>query len=601
MHSRLLVSGLSRSLPPLPPSPALPCPPCVEGRQRAAPHSSFPPTTAPLQTLHIDVWGLAHVSGQGRERYFLLVVDDYMRYTTVFPLRSKGEVPHVLIPWIREVRLQLRKRFHEDLLVLHLHFERGGELSSDLLRDFCRGEGILQSFLLLASPQKNGIAERCIGLVMEVARTSMIHAAAPHFQWPFAVGNASVFRVWGSHAFVRDTFADKLSARAIPCVFLGFPLDAPGWQFYHPTSRCVLPSQDVTFDKSVPFYRLVPYRSAPLPSPPLFLASGPPPVDPLPPQGPTPSGVSQEDLLPGIVHVEVAVDSGASRGPTSGGAEPAGAGPGGAESEGAGSGGAEPGGDEPAGVDLGGAEHAGAEPGGPEPEGAELGGAESEGAESGGAELRGTASSGGPTGASPRLSPQPEPLSPQQLREWFARRTRLWSGAAGAGDTATGGTGAGGGGATSLGGAGVPARSGGPRGVGAGGAGGDRAGDPGTGSAGAGGFGASDPGGTGAARAGIAAGVGAGGFGVGAAGGSRAAGPRGACNGGTGAAGAGGAAGVGAGDTEAGGVGPGGAGAVGAGSGGTGQLRPYFVSLLQQVLWSPVFYWPYSSLTVSTA
>ncbi|CAI7833835.1 unnamed protein product, partial [Closterium sp. NIES-53] len=35
MHSRLLVSGLPRSLPPLPPSPALPCLPCVEGRQRA--------------------------------------------------------------------------------------------------------------------------------------------------------------------------------------------------------------------------------------------------------------------------------------------------------------------------------------------------------------------------------------------------------------------------------------------------------------------------------------------------------------------------------------------------------------------------------------
>ncbi|CAI7875248.1 unnamed protein product [Closterium sp. NIES-53] len=31
MHSRLLVSGLPRSLPPLPPSPAPPCLPCVEG------------------------------------------------------------------------------------------------------------------------------------------------------------------------------------------------------------------------------------------------------------------------------------------------------------------------------------------------------------------------------------------------------------------------------------------------------------------------------------------------------------------------------------------------------------------------------------------
>ncbi|CAI7773889.1 unnamed protein product, partial [Closterium sp. NIES-53] len=74
-----------------------------------------------------------------------------------------------------------------DLPILRLHFDRGGEFSSDLLRDFCRGEGILQSLTLPDSPQQNGIDERRIGLVMEVARTSTIHAAAPHFLWPFAV------------------------------------------------------------------------------------------------------------------------------------------------------------------------------------------------------------------------------------------------------------------------------------------------------------------------------------------------------------------------------------------------------------------------------
>ncbi|CAI7915359.1 unnamed protein product, partial [Closterium sp. NIES-53] len=92
MASRVLVSGHPRSLPPLPPGPAPTCVPCVKGRQRAAPHSSeFPPTEAPLQTLHMDVWGPTRVRGQGHERYFLLVVDDYSRYTTVFPLCSKGE------------------------------------------------------------------------------------------------------------------------------------------------------------------------------------------------------------------------------------------------------------------------------------------------------------------------------------------------------------------------------------------------------------------------------------------------------------------------------------------------------------------------------
>ncbi|CAI7879319.1 unnamed protein product [Closterium sp. NIES-53] len=192
MASRALVSGLPRSLPPLPPRPAPTCVPCVEGRQRATPHSSsFPPTEAPLQTLHMDVWGPACVRGQGHERYFLLIVDDYSRYTRVFPLRSKGEVPGVLIDWIHGTRRQLSEKFGSDLPVLRMHSDRGREFSSNLLRAFCRLEGIRQTFTLLASPQQNEIAERRIGMVMDVARTSMIHAAAPHFLWPFAVQYAA--------------------------------------------------------------------------------------------------------------------------------------------------------------------------------------------------------------------------------------------------------------------------------------------------------------------------------------------------------------------------------------------------------------------------
>ncbi|CAI7849830.1 unnamed protein product, partial [Closterium sp. NIES-54] len=180
------------SLPPLLRSPVLPCLPSVERRQRAAPHSSeFPRTTAPLQTLHMDVWGLAPVSGMDQECYFLLVVDEYTCYTAVFPLRRKADVSGVLIPWIRTARRQLCNRFWWDLPVLRLHSDRGGNFSSDLLEEFCRDEGIRQTSMLPASPQQNRIAERRIGLIMEVARTSMIHAAAPHFLWLFAVRYAA--------------------------------------------------------------------------------------------------------------------------------------------------------------------------------------------------------------------------------------------------------------------------------------------------------------------------------------------------------------------------------------------------------------------------
>ncbi|CAI7801763.1 unnamed protein product [Closterium sp. NIES-54] len=274
---------------------ALVIPPCLVF-ERAAPHSSeFPPTEAPLQNLHMDVWGPARVREQGHERYFLLVVDDYSRYTTVFPLRRKGEVT--------------------------------------------------ETFTLPTSPQQNGIAEHRIVMVVDVARTSMIDAAAPHFLWSFC--------------------PQYFCGQAV----IGFPHDAPGWQFYHPNSRRVLSSQDVTFDESVSYYHLFPYRTAPLPPPPLFLAPGAPPVDRVKP-------------------VKVADDSDKHNILTARGAEPVGAGPGGAE--------------------PGVAESEGAEPGGAEP-----GGAESE-----------CAASGGPPGVPSRR----EPLSPQRLREWYARRCSRFGG-----------------------------------------------------------------------------------------------------------------------------------------------------------------------------
>ncbi|CAI5955568.1 unnamed protein product [Closterium sp. NIES-64] len=468
---------------PSPPGPGPPCVPCVEGRLRATPHSSpFPPTEAPMQTLHMDVWGPACVHGQGHERYFLLVVDDYSRYTTVFPLRSKGEVTEVLIDWIRAARLQLRRSFCSDFLVLRLHSDRGGEFSSGLLRAYCRARGIRQTFTLPDSPQQNGIAERRIGIVMDVARTSMVHAAAPHFLWPFAVrytahqlnlqprvsrpetspallwtgkvGDASAFRVWGSRAFVRDLSADKLSPRAAPCVFLGFPTDAPGWQFYHPSSRRVLSSQDVTFDESVPFYRLFPYRTPSLPPPPDFLTQL------------TRSRLlvtlvllrvlSLEVLTLGVLCAEVPSLEVLLLGVR----ELGGAGPGSATAEGAEPGGAEPGGTVPGAAELGGAGSGGAGSGAAEPGGTESRAAEPGGATSGAAEPSSTvegAGAAGPGAAGPAGTSRagaPEGV----VAETTAVCPGGGSAAGAAGGPATGGVG--GGGAVAEGAGAVSAESG---------------------------------------------------------------------------------------------------------------------------------------------
>ncbi|CAI7830331.1 unnamed protein product [Closterium sp. NIES-53] len=280
-------------------------------------------------------------------------------------------------------------------------------------------------------------------MVMDVARTSMIHVAAPHFLWPVAVQYAAHQINLQPRVSLPETtptlwWTGKLSSHAVPCVFLGFPPDAPRWQIYHPTLCRVLSSQDVTFDESVSYYH---------------------PAEP----------------------VEVAVDSGAARG-----AEPAGVGTGGARTGGR------------------------AEPGG---------------AESGHVEPAGTASGCAEPGGAPGVLSRREPLSPQQLREWYSRHCRGVAGAA-RGATAAGAAGAAGGAAGATGGA-----------AGAGAIGATR---------GAAGAGAARAAGGAARAAGGAAGAVGGAAGAGAAGGAA---PATAAGGVAGAVAAGGAAGAAGGAT----------------------------------------------------
>ncbi|CAI5508688.1 unnamed protein product, partial [Closterium sp. Naga37s-1] len=381
MASHRLVSSLPRVLPSLPPSPAPPCTPCIAGRLRAAPHSSsLRPATAPFQTLHLDVWGPAPTQGPERERYFLVVVDDFSRYTTVFPLAKKSEVTSTLIRWLLATEGTRGRR------VSCLHSDRGGEFRSGILAGFCGEQGIVQSWTLSESPQQNGVAERRIGLVMDIARTSMIHAHEPHFLWPAhqlnlqlrvsrpeasptslwtrSPGVGSACCVWGCLALVRDTSAVNLSARAVPCVFLSFPVASADWSFYHPPLHHFLDSRDVRFDESVSYYTRYPCRGLSVPPPPLFLAPSLPPA-PAPPVTVDSVGVGAGGAATG----DARSGGARSRGAGAGGAGTGGASSGGAGAGGAGTGGASSGGAGVGGPGTGGARTGGVGAGDPDPVG----------------------------------------------------------------------------------------------------------------------------------------------------------------------------------------------------------------------------------------
>ncbi|CAI7911275.1 unnamed protein product [Closterium sp. NIES-54] len=185
----------------------------------------------------------------------MIVVDDYSRNTTVFPLRRKADVPTVLEPRL------LARGGVQGLCGLRLYSDRG---------------------VRYAAHQLN--------LWPSDARPR----ATPIFLWTGFPGVAADYRVWGCLAHVRAPGANKLSARTRAYVFLGFPLDASGWVFYDPVTHQLFASQDVNFDESVSYYRSRPHRGSEAFSPPLFLTLEPPPVAPVapPPSRPAPLGVS---------------------------------------------------------------------------------------------------------------------------------------------------------------------------------------------------------------------------------------------------------------------------------------------------------------------
>jgi len=135
------------------------------------------------------------------------------------------------------------------------------------------------------TPQQNDIAERKNCHLLETARSLMLNSNVPTHHWGDAVLTACFLinmmpssslenqipysiifphdplfhvspRVFGCTCFVHDLSLglDKLSAKAIKCVFLGYSRLQKGYKCYSPTTRRYYMSADVAFFEDTPFF-----------------------------------------------------------------------------------------------------------------------------------------------------------------------------------------------------------------------------------------------------------------------------------------------------------------------------------------------------------
>jgi transposase InsO family protein len=109
-----------------------PCGACQTGKQVGAPHhaKNIMTTTRPLEMLRMNLFGLITYISIGNNKYGLVIVDDYSRFTWVFFLHDKSETQEVLKKFLKRVQNEF------DAKVKEIRSDNGSEFKNTQVEDY---------------------------------------------------------------------------------------------------------------------------------------------------------------------------------------------------------------------------------------------------------------------------------------------------------------------------------------------------------------------------------------------------------------------------------------------------------------------------------
>nr|GFB69474.1 putative ribonuclease H-like domain-containing protein [Tanacetum cinerariifolium] len=145
------------------------CVSCKKGKQHKASCKTKPVSfvNQPLFRLHVDLVGPTFFKSLNKKSYYLVITNDYSRFTWVFFLATKDETSLTLKNFITGLENKL------SLKVKVIKSDNGTEFKNSDLNQFCEIKGIKKEFSVPRTPQQNGIAERKNRTLIEVARTML--------------------------------------------------------------------------------------------------------------------------------------------------------------------------------------------------------------------------------------------------------------------------------------------------------------------------------------------------------------------------------------------------------------------------------------------
>lgn len=169
------------------------CASCMAGKQHAVfNRNPQERATKPFEFIHSDLSGLLPTS-LGGYRYFLVFVDDFTRYTHTYFLKGKSMTE--TIEAFRAYHTWIKTQF--GAIVRRIRTDNGtGEFANQYWHDYMINEGIQHEFSPPNTPHMNGVSERTIRTLKEMARTMLAGANLPDREefWGEAVATATYIR-----------------------------------------------------------------------------------------------------------------------------------------------------------------------------------------------------------------------------------------------------------------------------------------------------------------------------------------------------------------------------------------------------------------------
>ncbi|GKE03563.1 putative ribonuclease H-like domain-containing protein, partial [Tanacetum coccineum] len=163
------------------------CVACNKGKQHKASYKAITAVStisAPLQLLHMDLFGPTSIRSIDHKYYSLVVTDDFSRFTWVFFLGTKDETYGILKDFMTFIENQLT------IKVKAIRCDNGIEFKNSKLIELCGSKGIRRDYSNARTPQQNGVAERKNRTLIEAARTMLADSKLPTMFWTEAVSTA---------------------------------------------------------------------------------------------------------------------------------------------------------------------------------------------------------------------------------------------------------------------------------------------------------------------------------------------------------------------------------------------------------------------------